>query len=83
MVDDTPKFPPKRLTVEEARTMRAEQSRLAELHASRVARLRAARRYPEAAQANSEYRRCARLCRLLGEHIRGDQPLPSAARKAA
>jgi hypothetical protein len=61
-----------RLTVEQARAMRAEQARLAAVCANRYTQARATARRGAALRWLREYRRCAARCRRLGERIRGE-----------
>jgi hypothetical protein len=63
-----------RLTVEQARAMRAEQARLAAVCAERYTEARAAARHGAALRWAGEYRRCAARCRRLGDRIRGELP---------
>jgi hypothetical protein len=68
--EGTPRY--RRLTVERARAMRAEQARLAAVCADRCMHARAAANYHAMLRWAGEYRRCAARCRRLGERIRGE-----------
>ena len=61
-----------RLTVEQARTSRAEQARLAAFCADRYMQARAAARHYTMLRWAGEYKRSATRCRRLGERIRGE-----------
>jgi hypothetical protein len=67
------------LTVEQARTMRAEHAMWATVYADRYTQARAAARYSAALRWAGEYRRRAATCRRLGERIRGEAPGPLIA----
>ena len=61
-----------RLTIEQARAMRAVQARLAAVCADRYTQARASARPGAASRWLGEYSRCAARCRRLGERIRGE-----------
>jgi hypothetical protein len=60
------------LTVEQARSSRAEQAGLAAFCADRYMQARAAARHDAMLRWAGEYKRSATRCRRLGERIRGE-----------
>jgi hypothetical protein len=61
-----------KLTVAQARAMRAHQARLAASYAYRAAEAVTRGRQAAAARWTTGYRRATARCRLLGERIRGE-----------